>query len=471
MILKRFASFQVHKSSNNITLYDSSRSDDDDRKLDDYLFSLMGDPKRQAMQILSYRNAAAVALGSTKSLISSLISSNVKDHSSLAREARELESHILLAEHTFLDKVTTEMNENDKREFLYDLLDKDGNGVDFQELLNSLRNFKDLKAIKSIVSTMENLLGAYKRRLSFEEFEDVLTKVSYATDSSTGGLSQVIIQFVTFQSGRAILENYVQNLKNERDTEDLFMRRVYQARMLILFDALDYYHNGRVLRKDVVKHLSRVADHGLDLTQRRGLLAVDSKEKRQLKFIEFIELLESILQSTIQPIYFHNLLNAMTLSICDQNISDSAIQSLFSHHDNFTQSLIQRTDEPILHGMLPCGKLERLFNLLDSTNDGFLDLTEVALFIKKSKTKSNSLDTAIKEATDSILAFDSSHDMRLDQREFSELIMRLAYVSGIPLPKFVDYLVLNNVLKADDEYDLEYMKSHSKDFLTITSTL
>jgi Ca2+-binding EF-hand superfamily protein len=443
-------------------------------RLEDEDSSFLGgisDIRRNSMNILAARNAAAVALGSTNSMITSLRSSDIVKYVSLATQAREFEQHILISEQSFLDKVVLEMDSFEKVGLIYDLLDTDGNGVDAEDVYQIFEQIQGLKAIESILSAvkiaMEELALDYDEEndipglLTEQDFSMLLDLICEISKSKISDLVQIIICNRIFQNGRAIIENMLSNLDCMVDSSEEFDKHVLQARMLIVYHALDYNQSGRVQFADFVKHVSRFTTHSLNPTERNILLMVEQEDERQLKFGEFTEVVGNILSAATYPMHFHELANAMSMSICRQDVTNDDIQDLFLKLDQFEDALTQRIESPKdLKELLSFGKLNRLFDLLDLSKDGYLDFSEVALFIRRSQNKNVAIETTVQETLDSILAVDQNQDKKLDRRDFADLIMRLAHAKGADIHRLVDYLVIQNIMREDVAEDKEYINTY-----------
>lgn len=373
----------------------------------------MPESRKAAVTILAVRKATAVAIGSTTAAIASLDYQDIKGHVHLSRQLCEFESCILGAERAFLDKLLTEMDHTDKVYTVFELLDKSGDGVDVQGIVEALRKINGLKSIDEVLPVAElaiELLACDGELLTIQKFDHFLSFVAKYVECSFNDIVELVVSKIVFsENGRSIMEDFVANLgnsDNQEDTEEAFDKRLIQARMLLIFDTMDYGRDGNISFKAVVKHVFRFIADSLKPEKRDKLLMVDSNEDRQLKFVDFTELIISVLvAASSSQLQFHEIMNAITLSVCRQDVTDTDIQALFLNHHAVEDALASITEEEHeLEGMLSFGKLQRLFDLLDLSKDGFLDIAEVALFLRKHQSDQVDMDETFHATIDSMVA-------------------------------------------------------------------
>ena len=432
----------------------------------------MPESRKAAVTILAVRKATAVAIGSTTAAIASLDYQDIKGHVHLSRQLCEFESCILGAEHAFLDKLLTEMDHTDKVYTVFELLDKSGDGVDAQGIVEALRKIKGLKTIDEVLPVAElaiELLACDGELLTIQKFDHFLSFVAKYVECSFNDIVELVVSKIVFsENGRSIMEDFVANLgnsDNQEDTEEAFDKRLIQARMLLIFDTMDYGRDGNISFKAVVKHVFRFIADSLESEKRDKLVMVDSNEDRQLKFVDFTELIISVLvaaSSSQLQLQFHEIMNAITLSVCRQDVTDTDIQALFLNHHAVEDALASITEEEHeLEDMLSFGKLQRLFDLLDLSKDGFLDIAEVALFLRKHQSDQVDMDETFHATIDSMVAVGHNEDKKLDRRDFTILVMRLARGAGVQVHRFVDFLLIQSALKDDKKKDMEYIATHA----------
>jgi Ca2+-binding EF-hand superfamily protein len=436
---------------------DSGRVDDDED------FFGITDSRKEALSLLAVRKAAAVAIGSTTSMIDGLQVYDIQRHTRLMRQHIELESCLLAAEHAFFDLIVVEMDHSEKLRTLCELIDKDGDGVDVNEIFDALCKINHAKNLEEILPLAEDALDEIvfaNRLLNASEFDHFLRTLAKCAKCTFNDIVQLLVSQVVFsEDGRSILEDFVDTLDTEDD--DSFNRSILSARMLIVFDMMDYQHEGSICFKEVVKHLSRFTADSINSEQRKVLLMVDPEKARTMTFREFAELILNIVAASPTQLQFHEIANAMTLSICRQDVTDDDIFELFWNQELYEDALAHHNeDEHELHDLVSFGKLNRLFDLLDLTKDGFLDAVKVALFLRKYQSKQVDLDETMQETIESILAIDQNQDKKLDRKDFTILVSRLAHATGLQVHRFIDFVVVQTALKDDNARERAYFESY-----------
>lgn len=433
---------------------------------DSYVFGL-SDPKKEAMSLLGVRNAAAVAVGSIASNIAYLESAEVERYARLTLQLKELECCILSAEHAFLDKMLMEVSHHEKLKIVFDMIDKDGNGIDTDELAEAFRRIHGVNTVDQVLPIAEKAIETFGGKdavLSLETFERVVDSLTSAMECTFNEVLYLMISKIAFsENGRRILEEFVSKLVEEDVDDDGFDQGILQARMMLVFDTMDYHQDGTVSFQEVVKHLSRFTAQYLNPEQRNILLMVDSQTRRNINREEFTELILNIAAAAPNQLQFHEIANAMTLSICRQDVSDDDIKELFLNREACETALADKDEDELeVEDILSFGKLNRLFDLLDMTKDGYLDVMEVALFFRKYQSDVVDMEETIKETLDAIAAVDQNGDLKLDRKDFSILVTKLAHGSMVEIHRFVDFLVVQTALKDNDEKDLNYLDAYRK---------
>lgn len=478
-LLKKNSSALLKKKSsqlkNNILLW--ATDSDDAQSLGSNTTEDTGTPafgmsgaRKEAMNLLAVRKAAAVAVGSTASMIT-MLNGCEKDqmakHVRLSIQLKELECFILTSEHAFMEKVLVELDYDEKLRTVFDLIDFDGNGIDSRELAEAFRRLEGLNTtLDQFLPMAQEAIERFATRdgvLTIGPFEKFLEWLADIMDCNFNEVLSVLISKIAFsQDGRAVLEEFVSLLVDENGADD-FVGTVLRARMLMLFETMDIFQDGMVCFSEVVKHLSRFTKEVLNPEQRCVLLTIDPNEKRHLTMGQFTELVLNITAASPTPLESHEIANAMTLSICRQDVTDEDVKELFLNMGAFESAIADaEKDDLELEDLVSYGKLNRLFDTLDITKDGHLDFEEVALFLRKYQSRSVYLTDTVQEALDSIEASDLDGDRQLDRKEFAFLITKLAHATGIEIHRFTDFLVVQSVLKDDVDKDIRYLEVYRK---------
>lgn len=437
-------------------------------------FSSMGRSEtrhKEVANLLAVRKAAAVAVGSTSSMISILrhdadAAPNVGRCARLYHQLKELECFILAAEQKLLDKVLIELNHAEKVRTVFDLIDVDGNGINARELAEAFRLLEgwDTTMDQCLPMAQEAIatFATHKGRLTILPFEKFLEWLMDIMECSFNEVLFMLIYKIVFsQDGRSILEEFARQIGDENETDDGFVERILEARLLLVFETMDFYQDGVVCFKEAAKHLSRFTAEVMNPEQRNLLLMHEATEQRNLTMEQFIELVLNITAASSTPLESHEIANAMTLSICRQDVSDEDIKDLFLNREAFQDALADDEEDDIeLEDIVSFGKLVRLFDSLDLSKDGYLDVTEVALFLRKYQPASMDMAETLQETIDSIEASDQDGDRKLNRSDFAHLITKLAHSTQMEIHRFIDFLVVQTVLKDDSAKDIRYLRVH-----------
>lgn len=106
-------------------------------------------------------------------------------------------------------------------------------------------------------------------------------------------------------------------------------------------------------------------------------------------------------------------------------------------------------DVNLIISNLSYGRLKKLFDLWDVNHDGDISLAELTMGLKTFQDAAK-LDGDPELEARMLLKFDSNHDNRLDQREFSEAIVFYAKSFGVELHILIDFMCVTNTIGGRD---------------------
>ena len=525
----------------------------------------------QAQHLLALRRAAMVASASLDQA-SREARIGVEDFVSLSKQRIELESHILDTQTHFVEIFAKEMTPNQRMQLLFDVIDEDGSGiVNLDEFSQALRKmeYQHLKVMREILPLVERNAAFFEesglKGFNYEAFAALLREHCADSKSTLSDFLNVLVSQICFyeKKGEELLYEAVTILLGSPPEVDVYAnglsfaawanlspkvqqrradiaRAREEARMLLVFDVMDHYRKGRVPLRDVVKHTIRYAEYWeMNTAQQQVLFMMQKHDDVVLEYPGFSEFLRNIDVTLGPTVSVIDLCNAITLSICRQDVTDEDMKHFFvdvaenrvlfsgastkstcsngtsdsistgNSIDNSNNSKISAStstsastiqSDNNIDGIIPAetekdktsdsasdngdelmvefpwveaahrasinttptdfGKLSRLFDLWDVDHNGTLDLSEIALGIRKFQQNSpKPMSAAVKASIDALVYCDKDHDNRLDREEFAALIMRLAQICSTDVRRLVDYMVVNAALEDNNATDVAFIQT------------
>lgn len=451
-----------------------SESDDNNELLLDFPQKprMLTEHRRQASRHLALRRAVNVAAASTSSKMKQFESDNNDAASSVstfvlhARAKIELDASLLEAELNFQDRLR-EMDHEDRVDTLFELFDKDGNQlVSITETKDFILNrMKAMKATKESIPAVKDLIDRYERIDDYfdrETFGSLMVEMQHAFECSNFlEFCHLMAQKVAFnEDARRIIADSLQgNLRTPFHQDctksaalSQFSDVVVEARMILLFSMLDSERNGIVSLSEVVKHLFRLS-MGMDSVKRQALLAYDKGDLRTLNHHEFSEFMLNVLAIVPDGISFHDLADAVTLSVTRDNVSEEDLKELMMDPDELVARAAVSLEHPTSDLIFAYGRLQRLFTMLDTNHDYTVNVAEFLPFLGR---YNPGTDRERKNAV--FLEYDSNRDGRLDFEEFANMIMKFAG-NDVDPHKLIDYLCVQVALGDNAQNESAYTSS------------
>ncbi len=429
-------------------------SDDSDDLLIDFPQKprMLTEQRRQASRHLALRRAVNVAAASTSSKIKQS-DITVANFVMLARAKIELDASLLEAELNFQDRLR-EMDHEDRIDTLFELFDKDGNQlVSITETKDFiLTRMKEMKATKDSIPSVNALIARYERVDEYferETFGRLMLEMQHAFNCNTFlDFCNLMAQKVAFnEDARKILEDYIlgnqrkvyQKERTKSAALSQFSDVVVEARMILLFSMLDSNGNGIVSLSEVVRHLFRLS-MGMDSLKRQVLLSYDKDDLRTLNHYEFSEFMLNVLALVPEEMTFHDLADAVTLSVTRDDVSEENLKELMMDPDDMIAKAGFPLEHPTSDLIFACGRLHRLFSMLDTNHDKHVNISEFLPFLERYNPGSNQ-----KRKSAVFSQYDTNRDGRLDFQEFATMIIKFAG-SDVDPHKLIDYLCVQVAL-------------------------
>lgn len=431
---------------------------------------MLSDQRLEGMNHLAIRRAVSVASASLQTKISQYTSFDEKCIQ-LACQKVELDACLLESELIFLDKLKA-MNEEEVIDTLFELFDKDGSGtVDIRELAEGLRKLNKMTALNATLKLAEKTISDFDDSvdglLNKEEFSVFLYSLKSAIGCSFDDLAQLMVMRLAFAvGGNKILEESVDDLINTDKCHVTsiasFNDAVNEARMILIFLMLDFEQTGIICFNFVVKHIFKFS-HGMEELKRQLLLAMDPTQYRPLNYEQFSELMLNLIAAFSRNVDFDDVANAMTLSVARSDLTDEDMKELFVSSDIvehvYTLGITGGNRNSMSFNDLVNGRLQRLFNLVDSDHNSFVDTDELTICLMKFQQTCMDVDAAMSEALSLIHSFDRNHDQRLNYKEFSSLLLAFASAADVSVHELIDFMVVQVSLKDDDAKAQAYINS------------
>jgi Ca2+-binding EF-hand superfamily protein len=428
---------------------------------------MLTEHRRQASRHLALRRAVNVAAASTCSKIKqSDAASTVTSFVMHARAKIELDASLLEAEMNFQDRLR-EMDHEDRIDTLFELFDKDGNQlVSITETKDFILNrMKEMKATKESIPAVNDLISRYERLDDYfdrETFGSLMMEMQHAFECSNFlDFCLLMAQKVAFnEDARRIIEDSLQgNLRKsfqesctKSDVLAQFADVVVEARMILLFSMLDSEGNGIVCLSEVVKHLFRLS-MGMDSVKRQILLTYDKGDLRTLNHQEFSEFMLNVLAIVPEGISFHDLADAVTLSVTRDDVSEEDLEELMMDPDELIAKAAVPLEHPTSDLIFAYGRLRRLFSMLDTNHDTTVNVSEFVPFLGRYNPGAN------QQGRNAVfLQYDSNRDGRLDFEEFANMIIKFAG-NDVDPHKLIDFLCVQVALGDNAQNKSAYTSS------------
>ena len=325
-----------------------------------------------------------------------------KDTSEFVKYTRatlDLTIMTLLAEREMLDELS-EMPDDEKLETLFELLDKDGDGlVDATELADGLRKIRgDVNFEESLLLAIDRIATFDKQgtgKLNPTDFKAMAETLSETLGTDFHQVSEMMLMAILFsKTGNSFEENLAGAMLTQEVTdvvkkEEESRKILVDQRMRALFALFDTDGSGTVDFKEVVMGMYRLSEDLEDSSKAAmvALLMFDDDHCRSLTYEQFARFIINIIAASPDHIVFDDVADAMTkaASVPVSTLSAEDLKAISTLQETLEEVLdvqdeVEKHNEHIRKSQL--ARSQKLFTLWDLDNDGNVDLQELALGLR-----------------------------------------------------------------------------------------
>jgi Ca2+-binding EF-hand superfamily protein len=351
------------------------------------------------------------------------------------------------------------MEENEKIDYLFSLIDSDGGGtIDAKELAAVMRKNEDLSLADSIENSID-MVATFDTsgdgELDLEEFRSYVTAMvgELGVKSSSEFTEPLVVQILLGDKN----DDDEEGLSGEDITEKVMARQALfevlaDDRAKALFQQFET-SEGQANFKDVATGLYRMARHVDESTRETMelLLMMERNDTRTLNYEQFGRLVIAIASASKTDVNF--FLDDFSAAMDDDGSvgTDSAMGILFSC-DTSTVDDGGASEQEI--DALSYRRLKKLFRLWDVDGDGDITLSELTAGLKSFKRAAGIKGDAKREAK-ALLGFDIDGDMQLDPREFARAMTHYAKAYGINLHELIDFMCVSSANRKSQDSEWE----------------
>ena len=349
---------------------------------------------------------------------------------------------------------------------VFGLLDKDNRGSFVTaELGNGLREAGgDARVTRLLRKAADALPSDGDGTLTGQEFQDFIRFVTPKFESSTREVIELLVVKVLFDNsprGRGIFRHMPSARANAAEGEK------HNERMLALFDLFDKNLAGLVDFKEVAVcvYNATETDQMDEFTKNAWstLLSQAEEKRKTINYGEFVRLVDNVV--TAAKMDFNDVADSMTLAMCQpayRKIREK-MTTLFSLGTDMNKTLHQLDQEarqgnaPDTVDVIQYRKMQRLFGLWDTDKDSAINITELALGMRKFQ-EAKDIDETVEDSISTMITFDANHDGMLDKTEFALFMEQLAISSDVAMNELLDFMVVTSAMKENSTEERRYVE-------------
>jgi len=369
-----------------------------------------------------------------------------------------------------------EASEEVKFEVLFGMLDKDTNDrVNVRELSDALRKMGLNDKFKDAVEKAQTYIAMYDSdfdaSLDREEFRNYIMRMTAEMGSTTfKEMAEYIIMTLVFSSGGhnefedAILEAIEGETAGIVKKKSIYISALTHPKFFNLFQMFDKNSDRTIDFKEVAMGLFKLRGDMDKSTQDAMdiLLLLDKEDKRCLSYEQFVTLILKVFAAEGEKIFdiIDDVIDKMndgrkvgvkaaTILIISEAIYNGHVEMMAA----------EREDSEVMDA-LQYAKLLKLFDIYDTSNDGYISLEELLIGCRTfHKTLGIDKDVTIDETTLTMLEYDKDKNQKMDKDEFALCVVRYARMNNMDLHDMIDFLANKALLEDHSPAEREYMKS------------
>jgi len=299
-----------------------------------------------------------------------------------AREELSVKLAAIQSQMNLLDELET-MDDEEKMELLFSVVDIDGKGITARELATALRKHNKELSFQDSIEHAVCLIAAFDTtgdaRLDLDQFKACIGVMLKDLDVSLADFAEfLVIRMVLSDDADVPLSDDCTaaeiGLLSNKNVETDFSAMLNDCRMLDLFHLFDKNGTGELNFREVAIGLYQLTRNLEESTKTAMLLllTLDADDSRTLNCEQFARLIVAIVASTGSP--FDDIADEMVklLTSPGGTVSKDAIDlnSVYVTATTETGSAEKPAKHELLVETLSYGRCQRLFDLLDVNHEG-----------------------------------------------------------------------------------------------------
>lgn len=309
-------------------------------------------------------------------------SSNVSQFVQQTKKNLELQMAAIQAQLDMVNELT-KMNEEEKLDLLYTLLDKDGDGtIDAKELADGLRKRNDGLSFTDSIQKSIEMIAIYDddgdAELNRNEFQHFVERMVSELNATFDEFAEFLVYQILFseKDDKAAEEDVdIEKLKEEVRERGQLLDTLSDPRMMSLFVLFDKDGDSTVDFKEVacgLYHLTKSMEESAKATTGL-LLMMDKDDKRVLGYEQFAKLILAIAAAANSS--FDEVADDLTLALTseDAELDEEVLRELVIADEAYAQARDREREEKEhkkVMDALSYRRTTRLFDLWDANGDG-----------------------------------------------------------------------------------------------------
>lgn len=401
-----------------------------------------------------------------------LKSANVSQFVMQTKKNLELQMAAIQAQLDMVNELT-KMNEEEKLDLLFTLMDKDGGGtIDAKELADGLRKRNDGLSFDDAIQKSVEMIAIYDddgdAELDREEFQHFVERMVSELNATFDEFAEYLVYQILFSEKDDEEEQDVDidKLKEEVRERGQLLDTLSDPRMMSLFVLFDRDGDSTVDFKEVacgLYYLTKSMEESAKATTGL-LLMMDKDDKRVLGYEQFAKLILAIAAAASSS--FDEVADDLTLALtsADGELDEEVLRELTVADEAYAQARDREREEKEhkkVMDALSYKRTTRLFDLWDADGDGTIDFEELVTGLRRYNAASGGSQSIedVEKAAMALMAEDGSGDHSLDREEFAYAMVSYAEAIGQNLHELIDFMCVVAALGDDSDYEKAYSKA------------